>query len=89
MPSAAASNARHWPLGDITFALQRKTLTSGERIRFTPPASARSDSPETRLWQARWTATSDELQVASTVRPGPTAPRKGRGGRQKPLLSPV
>ena len=37
----------------------------------TPPASAMSHSPFSRLWQARWTATSEVEQAVWTVQLGP------------------
>ena len=36
-----------------------------------PPARAKSHSPASRLWQARWTATSDVLQAVCTFTLGP------------------
>ncbi len=36
-----------------------------------PPASAVSDSPRSRLWQARCTATSEVEQAVCTVTEGP------------------
>ena len=40
----------------------------------TPPASARSHSPERRAWAARCSATSDDEQAVSTVTAGPSKP---------------
>ena len=37
----------------------------------TPPASAMSHSPASRLWQARWTATSEVEQAVCTLTLGP------------------
>ena len=48
---------------------------SGDRIRFTPPASAKSLSRVRRLRHARWTATSDDEQAVSTVTAGPSSPK--------------
>ena len=52
-------------------ASRTAAMASGERITLTPPASARSHSPARRLWQARWTATSDDEQAVSTADAGP------------------
>ena len=54
-----------------TRLLAKLANTSGRRIRFTPPASASSDSPSHRLRQARWTATSEDEQAVSIARLGP------------------
>ncbi|KYF50885.1 hypothetical protein BE08_28185 [Sorangium cellulosum] len=57
-------------------------------MRFTPPASARWLSPARRLWQARWTATSDEEHAVSTAMLGPSSPRtydSRPAGKQWPL----
>ena len=40
-------------------------------MTFTPPARASVASPLRRLWQARWTATSDDEQAVSIARLGP------------------
>ncbi len=52
-------------------ALVKLAAISGARITFTPPASASVDSPLRRLWQARWTATSDDEHAVSSARLGP------------------
>ena len=44
----------------------------------TPPASATSLSPERRLWQARWMATSDDEQAVSIETLGPRRSSKIR-----------
>ena len=46
------------------------------KIRFTPPAKARSHSPLRRLWQATCTATSEAEQAVSTARLGPCRSKK-------------
>jgi hypothetical protein len=47
----------------------------GCSIMFAPPASAKEHSFRRRLWQAKWTATSDEEQAVSMVKLGPSNPR--------------
>jgi hypothetical protein len=47
------------------------TSNSGVTISDTPAASATSVSPLRKLWQARCTATSPELQAVSIDRLGP------------------
>src|SRR4051812_18878822 len=49
---------------------------SGPTITYTPPARARSLSPETKLSQALTMATSDEEQAVSIERQGPCKFRK-------------
>ena len=43
----------------------------GPRRQPTPAARAAPHSPLLRLWQARWTASSDEEQAVSTEKLGP------------------
>ena len=50
-------------------------MVSGERIRFTPPASAASHSRLRRLCTARWTPTRPDEQAVSTARLGPCRSR--------------
>jgi hypothetical protein len=57
-------------------ALHRLTKESGDAIRLTPPASARSLSRLRRLTTARWTAASDDERAVSSVTDGPWTPRK-------------
>jgi len=52
-------------------ALEKLMAIVGRRMTFTPPARAKVDSLFRRLWQARWTATSDEEQAVSSARLGP------------------
>ena len=59
------------PSGERNPALAKLANTSGTRIRFTPPATASSDSPSHRLLHARWTATSEDEQAVSIARLGP------------------
>ena len=61
--------------------------TSGSSIRFTPPARAMRDSPARRLWQARWTATSEDEQAVSTARLGPCKPEQvGQAARRHAVV---
>ena len=46
----------------------------GVAITATPPASARSHSPDRSDWQARCSATSDDEHAVSTVTAGPSRP---------------
>ena len=55
----------------MTPALVKFIVMAGDRIRFTPPASASVDSPLRRLVQAKWTATSDDEQAVSIAMLGP------------------
>src|SRR5690349_4043484 len=71
MPLALESKARQRPSGLIAPPCEKLIERAGERMRLTPPASARVDSPRQRLWQARWTATNEDEQAVSTARLGP------------------
>ncbi len=51
-------------------------LPCGESMTLTPPASARSTSWVLRLWQARWSATSEEEHAVSTATLGPWRSRR-------------
>src|SRR5262245_25252118 len=73
-PSAAASKVLHAPSGAIIPHLENSTIASGERITFTPPASARLLSPVRRLWHARCTATSEDEHAVSSETHGPWKP---------------
>ena len=75
-PSAAASKAWHCPVGDSASAWSKLRVTAGDSSRFTPAASASSESPARRLWHARWMATSDDEQAVSIVTDGPRRSRK-------------
>src|SRR5919199_4475166 len=70
-PWAWASKVRQWPSGDSwPPGWKRWPATGGTRTE-TPPARARSHSPEWRLWQARWVATREVEQKVWTARLGP------------------
>ena len=43
-------------------------------LMYAPPARARSHSPVSRLWTARWTATADVEQAVFTLTAGPSSP---------------
>ncbi len=71
MPSAAASNGRHRPVGDSIPVWLVQTCICGVHITATPPASAVSQSPERRLSQARCTAVNDDEHAVSIAIVGP------------------
>src|SRR5690606_27301506 len=73
-PFARASNVLQRPSGAIIRDLESVIVVSGERIRFTPPASAMRHSPALRLFTARCTATSDDEHAVSTATLGPWSP---------------
>src|SRR4051812_13683266 len=75
-PSAAASNVLQRPAGDNMPKLENEIPHAGDKIKLTPPASARSDSLERRLWHAKWTASKDEEQAVSTTMLGPAKSRR-------------
>ncbi len=75
-PSDAASKLLQRPSGDSIHDCDSAIVNSGARIRLTPPASANEDSPQRRLWQARWIARSEEEQPVSTARLGPVQSKK-------------
>ena len=74
-PSASAENARHRPSGDSARCLLNSTNVSTEEITVTPPASARSHSPDRRARTAQCSATSDDEHAVSTVTAGPSRPK--------------
>ena len=74
-PSAAASKVRQRPPGDSIFASSSSRVTSGIRMAFTPPASARSASPRWSPTAAWCMATSDDEHAVSTAIAGPSSPR--------------
>ena len=45
-------------------------------MALAPPARAMSHSPARRLWQARWTAISDDEQAVSSDTLGPLKSKK-------------
>src|SRR5687767_7964122 len=73
-PSADASNVLLRPSGEMARALERNTMISGDRERWTPPASARSHSPARKLWQAKCSATKEEEHAVSIDMLGPWRP---------------
>jgi len=87
MPSAPASKARHFPLATSPSPCRgRRSLGREDQVHAA--ASARSDSPDIRLWQARWTATSDELQVASTSGSADRAEEEGEAAGDEAAVEP-
>ena len=87
-PAAAASKARQWPSGEtMPPSLVEVARASAAMRTETPPASAMSHSPASRLWQARWTATSEVEQAVCTVTLGPVRfELVGDAGRDEVLL---
>ena len=75
-PSAAASNARHLPVGDNAPTWSKPRNTAGDNNKFTPAAMARWESCVRRLWQARCIATNDDEHAVSTATEGPRRSRK-------------
>src|ERR1700721_2028464 len=73
-PSAEASKVLQRPSEASMRDFEKLILISGERIRLTPPASASPHSPARKLWQARWTATSEPEQAVSSAILGPWNP---------------
>ena len=66
----------HRPSGANIRAREKLIIGIGVRITFTPPTSARSQSPESSAWQAWCSATNDELQAVSTIMAGPFKPSR-------------
>lgn len=62
---------RERPSGERKPPLVSAMVYCGAMCSRVPPASARSVSPRNRLWAARWTATSEELQAVSRETLGP------------------
>src|SRR5271166_2376497 len=75
-PSAAASKARHLPVGDNAPSWSKPRKTAGDNNKFTPAAIASWESCVRRLWQARWIATNDDEHAVSTATEGPRRSRK-------------
>ncbi len=73
-PSAAASKVLQRPSGASARVRETAMELSGDRIRLTPPAMARSHSPLRRFWLAVWIAVSDDEQAVSIAMLGPCTP---------------
>ena len=74
VPSASAANALHRPSAASPCSRANSTNPAGVVITVTPPASARSHSPDRSAWQARCSATSEDEHAVSTVTAGPSRP---------------
>ena len=74
IPSAAAENALHRPSTARPRCRENSTKIVGRVITITPPASARSHSPDRSDWQARCSATSEDEHAVSTDTAGPSRP---------------
>ncbi len=74
VPSAAASKERHRPLGASPPWAVNAENAVGVVMTPTPPASARSHSPDRSACTARCSATSDDEHAVSTVTEGPSRP---------------
>ncbi len=75
MPSADAANDLHRPSADRPRCRENSTKVPGVAITVTPPANARSHSPERNACAARCSATSDDEHAVSTVTAGPSSPK--------------
>ena len=73
-PSASAPKLLHRPSGDIAPKRLDSMNMPGSHITVTPPATARSQSPERSARTALWIATSEDEQAVSTVIAGPSSP---------------
>ncbi|GAA2940339.1 hypothetical protein GCM10020227_03860 [Streptomyces flavovirens] len=62
---------RERPPGERKPPFVSATVYCGAMCRSVPPASARSLSPRSSAWQARCTATREELHAVSIERLGP------------------
>ncbi|PSK57675.1 hypothetical protein B0E53_06992 [Micromonospora sp. MH33] len=76
VPSAPAANALTRPSAASPRCRENSRNAPGVDITVTPPASARSHSPERSAWAARCSATSDDEHAVSTVTAGPCRPNE-------------
>ncbi len=76
VPSAAPAYALQRPSAESARWRENSTKVVGVDITATPPASARSHSPERSDCAARCSATSEEEQAVSTVTAGPSNPKE-------------
>ena len=76
VPSAAASKGRHLPVGEVIIPSSTRYPASWSAGNDTPPATAMSDWPLSRLCTARWTATRDEEHPVCTVMLSPRSPNR-------------
>ncbi|GCE02634.1 hypothetical protein EHYA_10411 [Embleya hyalina] len=75
IPSAAAANALQRPSGDRPRWRENSTKNSVVAIAVTPPARARSHSPDRSAFAARCSATRDDEHAVSILTAGPSRPR--------------
>src|SRR5262249_35799424 len=73
-PSAPSAKARQRPSTDSAPCRLNSMNVSGVEITVTPPASARSHSPDRSACAARCSATSEDEQAVSMVTAGPSSP---------------
>ena len=74
MPSAAPANALHRPSAASPRCRLNSTKIVGCGITVTPPASARSHSPDRSDCTAICNATNDDEHAVSTDTAGPSSP---------------
>ena len=83
-PSAAASKVLQRPsAASIRACEKRDRRPRATRIRFTPPASARSHSPARRLWQARCTPPATTSRRCRRRRSAPAGRSSTTAGRRR------
>ncbi|RGC65740.1 hypothetical protein C5N14_27140 [Micromonospora sp. MW-13] len=76
VPSAASAKDLHRPSAESPPWIENSAKVAGEAMTQTPPASARSHSPDRSAWAARCSATSEDEQAVSTVTAGPSNPNE-------------
>lgn len=74
-PLAVASNVLLRPSPLSINAAQVFTKLTGLSSKWTPPTTARAQSPAASARRPRWMATAAEEQAVSTLRLGPRSPR--------------
>src|SRR6185369_3362628 len=74
VPSASSENDRQRPSAERPRCREKYTNMPGVAITVTPPASARSHSPDRSDCTARCNATSEDEHAVSTVSDGPSRP---------------
>ncbi len=74
-PSAESAKDRQRPSTDIPRWREKSTNRFGVDSTVTPPASARSQSPDRNAWAAQCSATNEDEHAVSTVTAGPSRPK--------------
>ncbi len=74
MPSAPAANDLTRPSSARPRWRLKEVNVPGDGITVTPPASARSHSPDRSACTAKCSATNEEEHAVSTVTAGPSSP---------------